>query len=225
MTVKTDAGDQVTLVFEEDASFLRVPPGEKTLGKAIPIALAEIGRGDRVYTRGQPLPDGKTLPTRQLIVMAKAAIEQKREQEREEWQRRGIIGAVSELRSGKKEIVVQARTREGPQSLLVQVSDSTRFRRYAPDSVKFSDARSSSFPELKVGDQLRALGEKSADGASYKAEQVVSGTFQTIAGTVSSVKVEANEVKITTFPGRQTVTVVLNKDSLLRRFPKEFGEA
>ena len=34
-------------------------------------------------------------------------------------------------------------------------------RRYAPDSVKFADAKESTLAEIKVGDQVRARGDKS----------------------------------------------------------------
>lgn len=223
MSVKGDNGETYTLVFDDETKYLRVPPGEKTLEKAVPATLAEIGRGDRVYARGTPLPDGKTLPARQLVVMAKAAIEQKQERERDEWRRRGILGTITEVRANKKEILLQARGPAGGQAITVAADDKTRFRRYAPDSVKFSDAKPSSLAELKPGDQLRAIGERAADGTTYKAEQVVSGSFRTIGGTVTAVNAESGELKLTTVPDKRNVTIVLNKDSVLRKFPREFA--
>jgi Golgi nucleoside diphosphatase len=47
-----------------------------------------------------------------------------------------------------------------------------RFFRYAADSVNLNDARPSSFAEIKVGDQLRALGQKSEDGSRLAAEEI-----------------------------------------------------
>ena len=224
MTVKADKGENQTLVLEEDGAVLLVPPGETTLEKAKPIPLAEVNRGDKVYARGQPLPESGAIPVRQLVVMSKAAIEKKRDTEREEWQRRGILGTVGELRPKTKEIVLQSRARFGaPAAVAVQVTDKTAFRRYAPDSVKFSEAKPSTLAELKAGDQLRALGEKSADGNTYKADQIVFGTFRTFAGTVTAVNAENNEIKVKRVDGGQTLTVMLNKDSSLRRFPKEFA--
>ena len=224
MTVKTDKSENYTLVFEENGTVLLVPPGETTLEKAKPIALTDINRGDKVYARGQPLPESGAIPVRQLIVMSRAAIEKKRDTEREEWQKRGVLGTVGEVRTKSKEIVLQSRARLGASAgVVVQVTDKTAFRRYAPDSVKFSDAKPAAFAELKAGDQLRALGERSPDGTSYKAEQVVFGTFRTVAGTVTAVSAESSEVKLKPMEGGQAVTVILNNDSSLRRFPKEFA--
>jgi hypothetical protein len=44
---------------------------------------------------------------------------------------------------------------------------------------------------VQVGDQLRARGSRSADGASFDAAEVVSGTFRNIAGTISSIDAAA----------------------------------
>lgn len=94
-------------------------------------------------------------------------------------------------------------------------------RRYAPDSVKFSDAKPSSFDEMKVGDQLRALGDKSEDGSRLTAEEVVFGTFRTFAGTVTAVNAQTNEVQLTDMQTNRKITVAVTPDSNLRRFPAE----
>jgi len=59
--------------------------------------------------------------------------------------------------------------------------------RYAPDSVKFSDAKPSPFEDIKSGDQIRALGARSEDGSKFTAEKVVSGTFRNLGATVETV--------------------------------------
>ena len=61
------------------------------------------------------------------------------------------------------------------QTVNVVTTPQTTFRRYAPDSVKFSDAKPSSMSELKAGDQARVLGDKTGDAVT--AEVVVSGSF------------------------------------------------
>ena len=60
----------------------------------------------------------------------------------------------------------------------------TIIRRYAPDSVKFDDAKPGTLEQIKPGDQLRARGNKSADGNELAAEEIVSGAFRNVAGTV-----------------------------------------
>jgi len=221
MSIKTDAGNVVAVALDEKTDYLRIPPGETSMDKATKISFSEIGVGDKVYVRGKVSEDRKSIPAQKLIVMSKGDIQKMHEHERAEWQRRGVAGIITALNTQTSEVTLQTRTREGVKALVVSAPDSVKFRRYAPDSVKFSDARPSSFSELKVGDQLRALGDKNADGSKLSAEQVVSGSFQTIGGTVTAVSPETNEIKITVLGSKKALTIVVNKDSILRKIPPQ----
>jgi hypothetical protein len=225
MTVKTDAGSIVNVTLAGNTSYMRLPPGEKTLDKATKITLADVGVGDRVFARGKTSDDQKTVPARVLIVMTKADIAQKQERDRAEWRRRGILGVITALNPATKEITITSRTRgEGARPVVVKAAaDTVRFRRYAPDTIKFSDARPSTFSELKVGDQLRALGEKSADGAEFTPEEVVSGAFRTVGGTVTAVNTQTNEIIINDLLTKQPITIVVRPDTTLRSFPAEMA--
>jgi hypothetical protein len=108
--------------------------------------------------------------------------------------------------------------------VVITASDTVKFRRYAPDSVKFDDAKASSFAELKAGDELRALGERSADGTHFTPEEIVTGSFRMVAGTVTSVNAAAGEITIKNLQNSQPLTVVVNKDSMLRRVPPEMAQ-
>jgi hypothetical protein len=73
---------------------------------------------------------------------------------------------VSAVDPAKGEITLQARRPGGtPPIVIAAGGPGVRFRRYAADSVKFSDARPSALADVHVGDQLRALGERSEDGS------------------------------------------------------------
>ena len=74
ITVKLGAGGTVTVILQEKTVYLRVPPGEKDLKKAVKIAPGEIGVGDRVLARGRLAEDQKTIPAVDVIVMTKADI-------------------------------------------------------------------------------------------------------------------------------------------------------
>lgn len=226
MTIKTDAGNSVSISLSDQTSYMRVPPGETTLAKATRIAFTDINTGDRVFARGKVADDKKSVPARVLIVMTKTDIAQKHERDRAEWQRRGVSGPITAINPTTKEITISTRSREGAQPVVVAAGQAgnVTYRRYAPNSVKFSDAKPGTFEELKVGDQLRALGEKSADGARLVPEEIVSGTFRTLSGTVTAVNPQTNEVKIKTFTDNKEINVSLNQDSLLRRLPPQMAE-
>jgi preprotein translocase subunit YajC len=219
LIVKTDAGSLVTVALGDKTVYMRLAPGEKTLTNATKITFGDVGEGDRVWARGKVADDHKSVPAVALIVMNKADLAKKQEAERAEWKRRGILGIITALKPESKEITISSRSLMGPQAVTIPVSDKVEMRRYAPDSIKFADAKPADFAELKVGDQLRALGERSADGLSFKPEKVVTGAFRNVAGTVTAVDAATGEVKINDLQTKQPLTIVVKQDAVLRRFP------
>jgi hypothetical protein len=221
MILSTAAGQKVPIKIDEKAIFRRVPPGEKSLDKAVEIQLTDISAGDRVLARGATDDQTKVFLARALVVMSKAEITKKSEADRAEWVRRSISGVVKEVNPQTKEITMVSRTPDGDQSTVITTQGSVRFRRYAPDSNNFSNLVQSSFDELKPGDQLRVLGEKGADGARYKAEEIISGRVRTSGGPIVSLDANSGEITIDDVATRKPLKVVINKDSVIRRFTPE----
>jgi co-chaperonin GroES (HSP10) len=219
VTIKTDAGSVVTVTLSDTTSYLRVAPGETTLTNAAKITFADVAEGDRVLALGKVSDDRKSVLARNLVVMTKADIAKKHEAERAEWKKRGVLGIITALKPETKEITISSRTAAGPQSLNIPVSDKVEVRRYAPDSIKFADAQPAKFDELKVGDQLRALGDRNADGTAFTAEKVVTGSFKTVAGVITAVDAATGEVKINDMQTKQPLTIVIKQDAILRKFP------
>ena len=213
--LKGDDGSAYAITLSDSTSFLRVPPGEKDLKKAAKIAFSDVNLGDRMLARGPLSDDGKTLPARTVVIMTKADLAQKHEKDRAEWQRRGTTGVVTALNADNKEITITTRGRE-PKTVVIDAA-AAGFRRYAGDSVRFDDAKPSSFAELRPGDTVRALGDKNEDGTRFKAEELVSGAFQTIAATVESVDAASGEVRLMDLQTKKPVTVRTNQNSMLRR--------
>lgn len=219
LIVKTDAGSVITVTVSDKTVYMRLAPGEKTLTNATKIAFAEVAEGDRVWARGKVSEDLKSVPAAALIVMNKADIAKKQEAERAEWRRRGILGVVSAVNPETKEITISSRSMAGAQSVIIPVAEKVDMRRYAPDSIKFSDAKSGTVSEVQVGDQLRALGERSSDGSRFTAEKVVTGSFRTVSGIVTVVDAATGEIKINDSQTKQQLTVVIKQDAVLRKFP------
>ena len=223
LIVKTDAGALVTATLNDATQFMRVAPGETNLTNAAKITFTDLAEGDRVMAMGKVADDKKSVPARAIIVMTKADIAKKQDAERAEWRRRGILGVVAALNPATKEITISSRSAAGLQSVIIPVSDKVEMRRYAPDSIKFGDAKVSNFAELQVGDQLRALGERAPDGTRFTPDKVVSGAFRTVAGTVTAVDPATGEIKITESEKKQSLTIVVKQDAVLRRFPSDMG--
>jgi hypothetical protein len=224
LTLKPDAGGSVEVAIEEGAAILRAKPGAPTLADATPVPLEEIVVGDRVLARGALSEDKASLAARQLVVMSRDDIARKQDAERSEWRRRGVLGVVTAVDAQKGEISLRVGRIAAAQSLVVEAADrKVSLRRYAADSVKFSDARPSALAEVRVGDQLRALGNRTPDGARVAAEQIVFGTFRTVAGTVTSVDPGKSEVTMRADDTRRPLTVTVGPDARVRRLPPEMA--
>src|SRR5262245_26261680 len=60
ITIKTDAGTEMNISFEENTRFLRVAPGAKDLENATPISASEMSAGDRVQARHRFIEEQQT---------------------------------------------------------------------------------------------------------------------------------------------------------------------
>ena len=220
LKVKADDGSLYTIALQENAFVQRLPFGETDQKKAEKISLGDVAVGDRMLTRG-PVSDDKTVTAKTIIIMTKSDVAKKQQADASDWQKRGVAGTIISINPATKEITLNTHARDA-KPVIVEVSGAT-FRRYAPNSIKFADAKPSSIAELSVGDTLRARGDKSEDGTHLKAEEVVSGGFQTIAATVVSVSAASGELVVTDLKTKKPVTVQTNSDTMLRRLDERMA--
>jgi co-chaperonin GroES (HSP10) len=222
ITVKSDTGESVAFPYNEKSAFKKLPPGKTMMTDAVSVALTEIEVGDRVTAKKRMTPEGKIAPITLMIMMSKGDIAKKQELEREAWRTRGVVGTVGAVDAAARTVTLNLRTRGEAVAVKLVTGDKTVFRRYQPESVKFSDAKTSAIGEIKPGDQLRALGNRSEDGATYTAEQVVFGTFKTITVTIEAVDAEKKEIKVKQAEGGP-LTLMVSPDANLRQFPSQMG--
>ncbi|MGD0363664.1 MAG: hypothetical protein ABSC93_22505 [Bryobacteraceae bacterium] len=220
ITLHTDDGKTVKITPHAGARFLRLPPGEKSLSNATPITAGDIGPGDRVLARGELSDDKTALAASTLVVMTKADIAKKQQADQAEWRKRGVGGLVTAVNAQAGELTINTRTAEGLKPLVIVAGANTMVSRYAPDSVKFADAKPSKISDIKPGDQVRALGTKNEDGTRYAAEEVVSGSFRNVAATVISIDPAANTMKVMDLAVKKPLLVHVNADSVMRKLPE-----
>ena len=223
LTIKTDAGSTVTVSLSDKTTYKKLAPGETTLTNATDVTFTDLAEGDRVMARGTVSADQKTVPAAMVVVMTKGDLAKKAEAERAEWRRRGILGVITALKPETKEITITHRTMAGNQLVVIPVTDKTEMSRYAPDSIKFADAKPSNFGELKVGDQLRALGDRTDDPLRFNPQKIVTGSFRTVGGVVTAIDAAKGEIQIKELEKKTPLTIVIKQDAVLRRFPAEFG--
>jgi hypothetical protein len=224
ITLTTDAGSDVTVLVQDATKLVRIAPGQKDLKDATPIQFQDVQPGDRILVRGNLAGDGKSVLAASIIAMKKSDLAEKQTRDREEWQKHGAGGLVSSVDVAGSTITISLPAIGEKKNVAVHFSKNTILRRYAPDSVKFDDAKPAPLDQIKLGDQLRARGARNADGDELTAEEIVSGTFRNIAGTISSLDAAAGKVTVLDLVTKKPITVKVTPESQLRKLPAPMAQ-
>jgi hypothetical protein len=220
LVLKTDSGPEISISVPDGARIVRLAAGQTDLKSAPAITFAEIQVGDRMLLRGRSDANGNIEATT-IVIMKQADVAQKQQHDREDWQKRGTGGIVSAIDPATGTFTVSITP---TQSVLVKTSKDTSFLRYSPNSVKFADAQKGTIDQIKAGDQLRARGTRSADGKEIAAEEVISGTFRNIAGTISSIDTANNSITVKDILAKKSVVIKFNSDSQLRKLAPQMAQ-
>jgi hypothetical protein len=225
IVVAAESGGDVTAKISGSTKILRVPPGEKDLKNAVPLQAQDLQAGDRVLVRGQALSDAHVLAALAIIVMKQSDLAAKKQQQSDDWQKRGVGGLVTKVDAGSNVITISSSGLAASRNIAVHISKDTVLRRYAPGSVKFDDAKPSPpdkfMAELKAADQLRARGSRSADGAEITAEEIVAGSFRNIAGTIKAIDASNNTITVQDAISKSAVVVSVSRDSQMKKLTPE----
>jgi hypothetical protein len=213
ITLKTDAGQQYTVQVADDAKLLQVPPDSKSLASATPFALTDITTGDRIlvtYTTG----DAPTiLAASRVILMKSAAIASLHASEQADWRQRGSGGLVRSVDIPGHTITITATGK----TITIQLQHTTILRRYAPDSVDFAAAQPGVLAQIIPGDQLRVRGDKSADGLTITADEIVSGSFRNIAGPITAIDLAAGTITVKDLTTKRSILIHTTPSSSVKK--------
>ncbi len=224
LTLTTDDGKNVSVSLADGVRVVRIAPGQTDLKNATAITPQDLQVGDRVLVRGKASDDAKSLTASAVIVMKGSDVAAKQQQEKDDWQKRGIGGLVSEVDPAAGTVTISVTTLAGSKKVLIQTNKKTVIRRYAPNSVKFDDAKASKLADIHPGDQVRARGNKNADGTEFAAEEIVSGNFRNIAGTITAVNAGDNSLTVMDLLTKKPVVVQVSADSQLRKLPQMMAQ-
>jgi len=224
ITLTPDSGPDVNITVQPNARILRIAPGEKDLKNATPIQLQDLQVGDRILVGGKPSDDNLSLAATTIVVMKHSDLEAQHEKDLQDWQKRGVGGLVTAVDAGAGTVTISVGSFAAKKSIVIHTSGITVIRRYAPDSVKFDDAKPGTLQEIHSGDQLRARGDRNADGSELTAQEIVSGSFRNIAGTVTSADASSSTINVQDLLSKKLVVVKVTADSQLRRLPPEMAQ-
>jgi hypothetical protein len=223
LTVKTDADGEHQVVVPASAALKRIAPGQKDLSTAEAIQFSDLAIGDRALVKLDPDAPAGTFEALQIIAIKQADVALKQQKDREDWQRRSVGGLVKGVDVGTGTVLVSSGAGAMAKTVTVHTTKTTILKRYAPTSVRFDAALPAPIDAIHVGDQLRARGTKDADGSEIAADEVVSGSFRNIAGTITSIDPGASTIVAKDLATKKAVTIHVTADAQMRRLPERMA--
>jgi hypothetical protein len=224
ITIAVESGGEVVATLTPTTKILRVPPGEKDLKNATALQPSDLQPGDRVLVRGQATSEAHSISALSVIVMKQADVSAEHQRESDDWQKRGAGGLVTNIDSANATITISSGGLGASRNIVIHIGKTAILRRYAPGSVKFDDAKPAPLAEIKVGDQLRARGTRSPDGNELAADEVVSGSFRNIAGTILAIDLANNTITVHDLIAKASVVVKVSPQSQMKKLQPEMAQ-
>lgn len=224
VTLAPDSGPEVAVTVQPNARLLRLAPGEKDLKNTTPIQLQDLQVGDTIRARGQGSSDGKSIAALEIIVITRSAVQAVSDQIRQDWQKRGVGGPVTAVDPAAGTVTISISSLGGKKTVVVHASKNTVIRRYSPDSAKPEDAKVSTLQDIQGGDQLRARGDRSADGSELAAEEIFTGNFPVVEGLIKSVDASTGTMTVQDTISKKAVVLKVTADSQLHKIPDEMAK-
>ena len=225
LTLALDAGTDVTVNVTDTTRMVQVAPGQRDLRAAPAIHVSDLQVGDRIIVRSRASDDPKSITALGIMAMKRTDVDAKKKQDLSDWQKSGVGGLVKAVDPAAGTIAIAGPAVAGvAKTTVIHTTKTTILRRYAPDSVKFDDAKAAPIEQIKPGDQLRARGEKSADGDEFTAAEIVSGTFRNIAGTIISVDQATKTINVNDLIGKKAMVVKISDESQLKKLSPEMAQ-
>jgi len=211
-TLKTDTGDTYAIQVPDGTRLLQIPPGAKDLSAAKPFDISTVAAGDRILVNGALSGSANSLTAVRVVLMKETAIADLHASEMADWQHRGSGGLVKSVNPAANTLSISS----AGHAVTIQLKRTTILRRYAPDSVAFENAVPGTLSQVQPGDQLRVRGDRSADGLTITADEIVSGSFLNIAGPLTAIDAAASTITVKDLTTKRTIVVHITGKTQLR---------
>lgn len=219
LTLATDAGQSFSITVSPDTKVLKLPAGSTDLKSAQAGQLSDIAEGDRVLATGKAGDNPTTLIAARLILMKSDDIAQKNAADQAQWRTNGAGGIVSAVDpSGSITLT------SGTNKITVTTTSKTTFKRFSDGSVKYQDAKPGTLADIHTGDQLQARGEKSSDGMSVKADEVLSGSFKNLSGLIITADASAGNITLKDLATKKVMTVNITSNTSIRKMDPRMAQ-
>ncbi len=220
VSVKTEKGETLNFSTTEKTQILHAEPGVTDPRQWSKITVSDIVAGDEVVAYFRGSADQNPLVATALVIRTKTDLGQLAARQLEDWKKRGTTGIVTAVDPAANTVGIKV----GMRTVTVQANEKTSFHRYSPDSAAAADAKPSTLAEVKAGDQLKVLGNKTADGGTIAAEVVYAGAFRQIPALIVSIDPSTHQMKVTDLDTKKPLFIRINNDTTMKKLPPEMAQ-
>lgn len=215
LALKTDKGETPVIKYDDRTQFIMLPAGETDAKKGTRAAAGDVAAGDRVIAR--MLPEDQTKPAVFVYFSKQSQLAALHKRTEEEWATQSVYGTVKGVDPASKKIVITARGGFGPpKDVTLDLSGRVEFERFSLDTGKY-EASTEGLTPIQMGDQVRLIGQKNADGSEIKVEAIQSATFKSLPVTVKSVDAATSTILATDLVSKKPITIAVKADTQLKR--------
>ena len=217
LTVKNAQGQEQPVQVPSTAAIKRIEPGQTDLSKAVPLQFGELAVGDHVLISIDPNSAAGTAQALRVIAIKAADVSKAQQAQSSDWQKRGVGGLIKSVDGASGDIVASQGAGPTAKTITIHTAKTTILKRYAPASINYASAQAAPFSAIQAGDQLMARGTKSADGTQMTAEEVVTGSFRNISGTISSLDASSSTLVVKDLATKKQVTIHVPADAQMKK--------
>ncbi len=154
-------------------------------------------------------------PAITLYITKQAELAQHQQKTREEWRTQSVTGVVKAIDSDDKKISIAVRGVAGPpRDVTLDVAGSVDYLRTDPETLKYEP---STLKAVKVGDQVRVLGDKNADQTQIKVEAIAFGSIRTIPVQIKSIDTTTGVIAATDLASKKPIAITVRPETTLKR--------
>ncbi len=214
-SIKPDKAAEADVRFDDKTQFLRLPAGVLDTKQATRATAADVGVGDRAIARLRAeAPAGQPAV---FFYFSKASdLAQRRKKTSEEWQTQGVSGIVKSVDAAAKQAAISVQGGFGPpKDMTLDLSGPVDYQHFSLDTGKYEPGGAAA--SIRVGDQVRVLGQKNADQTEIKVENIASGSFKTISIQVKSIDAGAGQILATDLASKKPIAIAIKPDTRIKK--------
>jgi hypothetical protein len=212
--LESDAGDMTNVHFQDSTLFTEMPASGQALPVPIRLDPVQVNVGDRLCLQSS----GDKEPIKRVLVIRRPDIEAQQRDELAAWQARSAFGVITAVDPRTRNVTLKVAGAEKSSEIAIDISGPVTYQAFSAGSFTSHPIVGS---PLSVGDYIYVRGDKTADASAMTARLIVAGGVRTLTGTIESMDILEERIRIRTLLSDTARTVQVGPGVLHATSPND----